>query len=80
LSPIAALAIAALPVAIAAQTPKAIGEVTLFGEEQLKVEAATKSQIPLSKAPSAVTVRKSPTQRRRTLRAKSLIHLRKSRR
>jgi outer membrane receptor protein involved in Fe transport len=33
-----------------------IGEVTLFGEEQLKVEAATKTEIPISKAPSAVTV------------------------
>ena len=46
----------------AAQVPPAdpprqqIGEVTLFGEEQLKVEAATKSEIPISKAPSAVTV------------------------
>jgi hypothetical protein len=30
--------------------------VTLFGEEQLKVEAATKTEIPISKAPSAVTV------------------------
>src|SRR5947207_11125438 len=40
-----------------AQTPpKKIGEVTLFGEEQLKVEAATKTEIPISKAPSAVTV------------------------
>ena len=29
---------------------------TLFGEEQLKVEAATKTEIPISKAPSAVTV------------------------
>lgn len=35
---------------------KKIGEVTLFGEEQLKVEAATKTEIPISKAPSAVTV------------------------
>src|SRR5687768_18083527 len=35
---------------------KTIGEVTLFGEEQLKVEAATKTEIPISKAPSAVTV------------------------
>jgi iron complex outermembrane receptor protein len=36
--------------------PKTIGGVTLFGEEQPKVEAATKTEIPLSKAPSAVTV------------------------
>jgi outer membrane receptor protein involved in Fe transport len=35
---------------------KKIGQVTLFGEEQLKVEAATKTEIPISKAPSAVTV------------------------
>jgi len=27
---------------------KTIGEVTLFGEEQLKVEAATKTEIPIS--------------------------------
>ena len=33
-----------------------IGEVTLFGEEQLKVEAATKTEIPISKAPASVTV------------------------
>jgi iron complex outermembrane receptor protein len=54
----AALLIAAIPIALAAQTqtPKSIGEVTLFGEEQLKVEAATKTEIPISKAPSAVTV------------------------
>src|SRR5438045_520150 len=37
-------------------TSQKIGEVTLFGEEQLKVEAATKTEIPISKAPSAVTV------------------------
>jgi len=54
---VAALFIAAIPLALGAQTtPKAIGEVTLFGEEQLKVEAATKTEIPISKAPSAVTV------------------------
>lgn len=41
---------------LAQQQPKTIGEVTLFGEEQLKVEAATKTEIPISKAPSAVTV------------------------
>jgi iron complex outermembrane receptor protein len=52
-----ALAIIAIPFALAAQTaPKTIGEVTLFGEEQLKVEAATKTEIPISKVPSAVTV------------------------
>src|SRR4051812_33649872 len=41
---------------LVAQQPKSIGTVTLFGEEQLKVEAATKTEIPISKAPSAVTV------------------------
>jgi iron complex outermembrane receptor protein len=53
-----ALAIIAIPLALGAQTttPKTIGEVTLFGEEQLKVEAATKTEIPISKVPSAVTV------------------------
>lgn len=47
-----------IPFALAAQTspPRTIGEVTLFGEEQLKVEAATKTEIPISRAPSAVTV------------------------
>src|SRR3954463_10133980 len=53
---VAALAIFAIPFVLAGQTPKKIGEVTLFGEEQLKVEAATKTEIPISKAPSAVTV------------------------
>ena len=56
---IAALIFIAVPLALGAQTaqqPKSIGEVTLFGEEQLKVEAATKTEIPISKAPSAVTV------------------------
>src|SRR5437762_1147370 len=45
-----------VPVVLSAQETKKIGEVTLFGEEQLKVEAATKTEIPISKAPSAVTV------------------------
>jgi len=44
----------AIPV-FAQQQPK-IGEVTLFGEEQVKVEAATKTEIPISKAPASVTV------------------------
>lgn len=53
------LLIAALPLAAqqpAPAPPKTIGEVTLFGEEQPNVEAATKTEIPISKAPSAVTV------------------------
>ena len=41
---------------VASAQEKKIGEVTLFGEEQPKVEAATKTEIPISKAPSAVTV------------------------
>src|SRR5438067_10648832 len=49
-------AILTLPLLAQQQTPKQIGEVTLFGEEQPKVEAATKTEIPISKAPSAVTV------------------------
>src|SRR5438874_3601588 len=54
---VAALLIVALPLtAQNSQTPKSIGEVTLFGEEQLKVEAATKTEIPISKAPASVTV------------------------
>ncbi len=47
---------AALPIAAQQPPPKTLGEVTLFGEEQPKVEAATKTEIPLSKAPNAVTV------------------------
>jgi len=47
----------AIPVlAQAPQPQQKIGEVTLFGEEQLKVEAATKTEIPISKAPASVTV------------------------
>src|SRR4051794_26922726 len=36
--------------------PAVIGEVQLFGEEDVKIEAATKTSIPISKAPGAVTV------------------------
>ncbi|HWW61174.1 MAG TPA: TonB-dependent receptor plug domain-containing protein, partial [Thermoanaerobaculia bacterium] len=54
---IAILLLVTFPVQLLAQTAtKQIGEVTLFGEEQLKVEASTKTEIPISKAPSAVTV------------------------
>src|SRR5258707_13178397 len=38
------------------KTPRPLGEVTLFGEEQPKVEAATKTEVLLSKSPVAVTV------------------------
>jgi iron complex outermembrane receptor protein len=52
--------LAVLPLTLFAQQApppsKSIGEVTLFGEEQPKVEAATKTEIPISRAPSAVTV------------------------
>src|SRR5438093_12505826 len=51
-----ACAVALLPAIAFGQQGKKIGEVTLFGEEQPKVEAATKTEIPISKAPSAVTV------------------------
>jgi outer membrane receptor protein involved in Fe transport len=53
--PLAALALS-LAIAVPSFAQKQIGEVTLFGEEQLKVEAATKTEIPLSKAPASVTV------------------------
>ena len=33
-----------------------IGEVVLFGEEEFTIQAATKSEIPISKAPGSVTV------------------------
>lgn len=54
----AAILLAAFTVSTSAQVGPSgqIGEVTLFGEEQLKVQAATKTEIPISKAPSAVTV------------------------
>src|ERR1051325_4684210 len=57
-SRMAAILLISLPLLAQTTTPppRTIGEVTLFGEEQLKVEAATKTEIPISKAPSAVTV------------------------
>lgn len=39
-----------------AGTPDRIGEVSLFGEEEVTIEVATKTETPLSKAPGAVTV------------------------
>ena len=39
-----------------APAPAMIGEVQLFGEEDVKIEAATKTSIPISKAPGAVSV------------------------
>ena len=54
-----ALALACLlPVtpAWANNTDGGIGGVTLFGEEEFTIQAATKTEIPLSKAPGAVTV------------------------
>ncbi len=52
---VASLLLLCLSLPLAGQDKK-IGQVTLFGEEQLKVEAATKTEIPISKAPGAVTV------------------------
>ncbi|MEO6323167.1 MAG: TonB-dependent receptor plug domain-containing protein, partial [Thermoanaerobaculia bacterium] len=44
----------------AAQTAPAsggsLGQVVLFGEEDVKIQSATKTEIPLSKAPASVTV------------------------
>ncbi len=54
--PVMAAILVAMTTQVQAQDAKKIGEVTLFGEEQLTVEAATKTEIPISKAPSAVTV------------------------
>lgn len=55
---VAAILLISFTFSMSAQTVPAgqIGEVTLFGEEQLKVQAATKTEIPISRAPSAVTV------------------------
>lgn len=50
------LLLLATPLLAQQPPPKTIGAVTLFGEEQLKVEAATKTETPISKVPSAVTV------------------------
>jgi outer membrane receptor for ferrienterochelin and colicins len=40
----------------AAPQASQIGEVTLFGEEEFKIQAATKTEIPISQAPGSVTV------------------------
>src|SRR5438477_429804 len=54
--PLALLVVAlAAPLPAQQQQPKAIGEGTLFGEESLRVEAATKPEFPVAKAPDAVT-------------------------
>src|SRR4051812_2706304 len=45
-----------LACALSLEAQQTIGQVTLFGEEQPKVEAATKTEIPISKAPAPVTV------------------------
>jgi outer membrane receptor for ferrienterochelin and colicins len=50
------LQLTAGPLLAQAAPGKNIGEVTLFGEDQPKVEAATKTEIPISKAPASVTV------------------------
>ncbi len=41
---------------ILAQTSSQLGEVTLFGEEEFTIQAATKTELPISKAPGSVTV------------------------
>ena len=47
--------VTALP--LCAQTSDPLGEVTLFGEEEeFTIEAATKTELPISKAPGSVTV------------------------
>ena len=47
---------AAQPPGEPAGDPSGIGEVSLFGEEEFTIQAATKSEIPVSKAPGSVTV------------------------
>jgi iron complex outermembrane receptor protein len=50
------MALPAMAQVAPAKPPTVLGEVTLFGEEQPKVEAATKTEVLLSKSPVAVTV------------------------
>ena len=38
------------------QSSDPLGEVTLFGEEEFTIQAATKTELPISKAPGSVTV------------------------
>lgn len=51
-----AMALAAAWRVPAAPSAGQIGEVTLFGEEEFTIQAATKTEIPISKAPGSVTV------------------------
>lgn len=55
---LALTAVLCLGAAAGAQAPptSSIGEVTLFGEEEFQIQAATKTEIPISKAPGPVTV------------------------
>ncbi len=53
---LAAAALAQAPPPMPGEAAAGIGEVKLFGEEDLKIEAATKTQVPVSKAPGAVSV------------------------
>jgi iron complex outermembrane receptor protein len=46
----------AQPAPSSSSSSPSIGEVQLFGEEDVTIEAATKTSIPLSKAPGSVTV------------------------
>ena len=54
----AALVLSLLPGApvVAESGLTGVGEVTLFGEEEFTIQAATKTEIPISKAPGSVTV------------------------
>jgi len=53
---IVSLFLVAVPLFSQQPPVRTVGEVTLFGEEELKVESATKTEVPISKAPGAVTV------------------------
>ena len=55
LLPALAAAAALLVPGVAAPQASQIGEVTLFGEEEFKIQAATKTEVPLSKVPGSVT-------------------------
>jgi len=49
-------AVVAAGVLAQGSAPSRLGEVTLFGEEEFMVQAATKTEVPLSKVPGSVTV------------------------
>ncbi|MEM7582288.1 MAG: TonB-dependent receptor [Acidobacteriota bacterium] len=45
-----------MPAGSWAQSPGQLGEVALFGDEEFTIQAATKTELPISKAPGSVTV------------------------